>query len=101
MDDIAEYLDKLDYSAIVREIEQRKAKFISHFDIVRNYALVLGSKNDNVQRNQEIFDIISNCTKLIIDIYQIVIYTKDFKFIHKNEKVECLYKIKTKMELVN
>ena len=50
---------------------------------------------------QEIFDIISNCTKLIIDIYQIVIYTKDFKFIHKNEKVECLYKIKPKMENVN
>ena len=101
MDDIAEYLDKLDYSAIVREIEQRKAKFVSHFDIVRNYALVLGSKDDNVQRNKEIFDIISNCTKLIVDIYQIVTYTKDFKFIHKNEKVECLYKIKPKTENVN
>lgn len=101
MDDIVEHLHKLDYSAIVSEIDERKAKFITHFDIVQNYALVLGSKDDNTQKNKEILDIISNCTKLIVDIYQIAIYAKDFKFIHKNEKVECLYKIKPKIENVN
>lgn len=101
MESIEMSLNTLAFVNINNEIDNHLNVLYCNYESLQSYALLIGSKGDSYQRNNMFINTLSLCIKEIVKIYEIIIYTGEHKFIHKNEKVECLFKIKPKVKDAN
>ena len=101
MESIEMSLNTLAFVNINNEIDNHLNVLYCNYESLQSYALLIGSKGDSYQRNNMFINTLSLCIKEIVTIYEIIIYTGEHKFIHKNEKVECLFKIKPKVKDTN
>lgn len=101
MESIEMSLNTLAFVNINKEIDTHLNVLYSNYESLQSYALLIGSKGDSFQKNNMFINTLSVCIREIVKIYEIIIYTGEHQFIHKNEKVECLFKIKPKVKDIN
>ena len=101
MESIEMSLNTLAFVNISNEIDNHLNVLYCNYESLQSYALLIGSKGDSYQKNNMFINTLSLCIKELVKIYEIIIYTGEHQFIHKNEKVECLFKIKPKVKDTN
>ena len=94
-------LNTLAFVNINKEIDTHLNVLYSNYESLQSYALLIGSKGDSFQKNNMFINTLSVWIREIVKIYEIIIYTGEHQFIHKNEKVACLFKIKPKVKDIN
>lgn len=101
METIDAYLLNLEFNNINNTIDTYLKQLYSQYDLLQSYTLLIGSKGDTIQKNKSIIDELNRIIEPIISIYSIIEHSLNYQFVHKNEKVECKYKLKPKFKETN
>ena len=101
MEEIEELLFNLDFNNINKAIDVYLKQLYSKYDSLQSYTLLIGSKGDTIQKNKSFIDELNSIMSPISTIYSIIEHSLNYQFVHKNEKVECKYKLKPKVKETN
>ena len=101
MEAIDDFLFNLDFNNINKTIDVYLKQLYSKYDSLQSYTLLIGSKGDTIQKNKSFIEELSSIMIPISTIYSIIEHSLNYQFVHKNEKVECRYKLKPKVKETN
>lgn len=91
------YLNEVDFNGVVELLSVCFDKIRNGVDMLREYYLIIGSNKDNEIKQQCINNSIQIVSVNLKELYNGISVINEFKFIHYNHRIECLFKLKKKI----
>jgi hypothetical protein len=91
------YLNEVDFNGVVSVLSVCFNKIRNGVDVLREYYLIIGSNKDSDSQQISINNSIQLFMSNLKELYNSIRVINEFKFIHYNHRVECLFKLKKKI----
>jgi hypothetical protein len=91
------YLNEVNFNGVVELLSVCFDKIRNGVDMLREYYLIIGSNKDNEIKQQCINNSIQIVSVNLKELYNGISVINEFKFIHYNHRIECLFKLKKKI----
>ena len=97
-------LDNKNYKRAFQKINENISKFCLNIQQLQDYSLKIGSKSDNIEKNNAIDNLITETADLISETFDLLKLIQDYNYNKKNEKIENITEansIEDKCQLLN
>ena len=81
-------LDNKNYKRAFQKINENILKFCSNIQQLQDYSLKIGSKSDNVEKNNKIDELITETGDIMSETFDLLKLIQDYNYNKKNEKIE-------------